>query len=120
MRRLASLIAVLPFVIAASASAQSSSAAANVITPAPRAPSAKRPWIGEACRSEFTTLCKDLPNDSRREVIVDCLKAHTDSLSHDCADAISDRAEQTPGMRPGRNAGHHGHRGGGAGGGWQY
>jgi len=70
----------------------------------------KRPWIGEACKQEFTTLCGELPASSRREEIIDCLKKHPESLSHDCSEAISDRPEaaRTPGL--GRGGRRHGRR----------
>jgi hypothetical protein len=76
-----------------------------------RAPAAKRPWIGEACRNEFSTLCKDLPNDSRRDAVVACLKAHSDSLSHDCSEAISEGNGPKAVSQPGRHGGRHGRRG---------
>ena len=77
-------------------------------------PVPKRPWIGEACKQEFTTLCGDLPASSRREEIVDCLKKHSESLSHDCSEAISDRPEaaRTPGL--GRGGHRRGRRTGGS------
>ena len=70
----------------------------------------KRPWIGEACKQEFTTLCGALPLNSRRDEIIECLKKHPESLSHECSEAISDRPEgtQTPGH--GRGGRHRGHR----------
>src|SRR5712692_8075909 len=78
---------------------------AGAASESPRAPSAKRPWIGEACRNEFLTLCRQLPNDSRREAIVECLKAHPESLSHLCTEAMSEGQEQTHVAHPGRGAG---------------
>jgi len=77
-------------------------------SPAP-ARGAKRPWIGEACKEEFFNLCKDLPTNSRRDAIIDCLKAHPENLSHDCAEAITDRPAEAQLARPGHGAG--GHRG---------
>jgi hypothetical protein len=94
-------------------------AAHPAAAPTSRAPSAKRAWIGEACRNEFATLCKDMPNDSRRDAIVACLKQHADSLSHDCAEAIADRDDRASVSQPGRGNGHRGRRGAGGGiGGW--
>jgi hypothetical protein len=60
----------------------------------------RRPWIGEACKQEFSTLCGDLPLNSRREEIIECLKKHPENLSNECSEAISDRPEgaQTPGQ----------------------
>jgi hypothetical protein len=82
-------------------------------THSPRTPSANRPLIGEACRSEFFALCKHLPNNSPRTAIVDCLKSHPDSLSRDCVEAIADtNKEPTPVAQPSRG-GPPGHRGGG-------
>jgi hypothetical protein len=73
-------------------------------------PLPKRPWIGEACKQEFSTLCGELPPNSRRDEIIECLKKHPDSLSHECSEAIADRPEgaRTPG--PGRGAHHRGRR----------
>jgi hypothetical protein len=70
----------------------------------PGAPAYKRPWIGEACKQEFSTLCSNLPSNSRREAIVECLKQHSNALSASCNEAISDRPE-------GPKAGAHGKRG---------
>jgi len=64
----------------------------------PGAPAYKRPWIGEACKQEFSTLCSNLPSNSRRDAIVDCLKQHSSALSPSCNEAISDRPE---GMKSG-------------------
>jgi len=76
----------------------------------PAAP--RRPWIGEACKQEFSTLCSDLPASSRREEVVECLKKHPEDLSPQCSEAISDRTkEQGQGMLPR----HHGRRTGGGG-----
>jgi hypothetical protein len=61
--------------------------------PRPGAPSYKRPWIGEACKQEFSTYCSSLPSNARREAIVDCLKQHAEDLSPSCTEAISDRPE---------------------------
>ena len=59
----------------------------------PGAPSYKRPWIGEACKQEFSTYCSTLPGNSRRDAIVECLKQHAEGLSPSCNEAISDRPE---------------------------
>jgi hypothetical protein len=45
----------------------------------PGAPAYKRPWIGDACKQEFSTLCSNLPSNSRRDAIVECLKQHAES-----------------------------------------
>jgi hypothetical protein len=73
-------------------------------------PAPKRPWIGEACRQDFSTLCPEMSKSSRREDIVDCLKKHSDSLSRDCSEAISDRPEATGTPRQGQGEHHRGHR----------
>jgi hypothetical protein len=74
----------------------------------PTAP--KRPWIGEACKQEFSTLCRELPVSSRREDIIDCLKKHSESLSRECSEAISDRPEGTETPGQGLREHHRGHR----------
>ena len=56
-------------------------------------PSRRPPWIGEACKEEFSSLCGHLPLNSQRDAIVQCLKEHQESLSQDCATAISDRRD---------------------------
>jgi hypothetical protein len=106
--------AILLLFFAGSASGEG--APSRSATPSQRTPSAKRPLIGEACRNEFFTLCKDLPNNSPRKAIVDCLKSHPDNLSRDCVEAIADRdQEQTPAAQLSRG-GHPGrHRTGGGG-----
>ncbi len=83
-------------------------------------PQPKHPWIGEACKQEFSTLCGALPLNSRRDEIIECLKKHPESLSHDCSEAIADHPEgaQTPGRgRGGRHRGHRMGEGGSVGGG---
>jgi Cysteine rich repeat len=62
-----------------------------VAFPGTQSATPKRPWIGEACKQEFSTLCSDLPVSSRREQIIECLKKHPESLSHECSEAIADR-----------------------------
>jgi hypothetical protein len=74
-------------------------------------PVTKQPWIGEACKEDFSTLCANLPNDSQRDTIVQCLKAHQETLSDGCAAAIAERREQGEGIRQGgRPGGRHGRR----------
>jgi len=68
----------------------------------------KRPWIGEACKQDFSTLCSSLPSNSRRDAIVDCLKQHADALSPSCHEAISDPPK---GMGAGASSPHGGHGG---------
>src|SRR5262245_19709706 len=70
---------------------QTSVASPGFVSP-PRqgAPSYKRPWIGEACKQEFLSLCTKLPNDSRRDAIVECLRQHAENLSPSCREAIYD------------------------------
>ena len=72
----------------------------------------KCPWLGDACKQEFTTLCGALRPNSRREDIVRCLKEHPDQLSHECQSAIADRP---PGAgrfaSQGQSGHHHGGRG---------
>ncbi len=58
--------------------------------PNPGAPAYKRPWIGEACKQEFSSFCSSLSNNSRREAIVECLKQHAADLSASCTEAVSD------------------------------
>ncbi len=76
----------------------------------PGAPAYKRPWIGEACKQEFFSLCSQLPSDSRRDAIIDCLKQHAQSLSPSCSEAISDghaESPQAPSPAAGRGFGRH-------------
>jgi hypothetical protein len=109
---------LLLLVVSFGGSAAAEEALSSEPSPPRRAPWAKRPWIGEACRNEFFALCRDLPNGSRRDAIVACLKAHPESLSRECAEVTSDRQEQTHVTRAGRG-GHRGRRmgNGGLGGG---
>ena len=74
----------------------------------PGAPAYKRPWIGEACKQDFSTLCSSLPSNSRRDAVVECLKQHTDALSPSCSEAISDRPKGTGAEAPGTRGGHGG------------
>jgi len=74
----------------------------------PGASEYKRPWIGEACKQDFSTLCSSLPTNSRRDAIVDCLKQHADALSPSCHEAISDPPR---GMEAGASSAHGGHGG---------
>ena len=81
-----------------------------------RGPAAKAPWIGEACKDDFATLCTTVPRDSPREEIVKCLKAHQETLSDGCSAAIVERTDEGPTVRESsRPSGHRNRRSGGEG-----
>jgi len=77
----------------------------------PGAPAYKRPWIGEACKQDFSTLCSSLPSNSRRDAIVECLKQHSGALSPSCNEAISDPPKGMGAEAPGARGGHGGRHG---------
>jgi hypothetical protein len=110
MRRILTRLAgatLLPF-LAGSASGEAGLSPSATLSG--RAPSAMRPRIGEACKNEFFALCKDLPTNSRRAAIVDCLRSHPESLSRDCVEAMADKdQQQTRVAQPARGA-HRGRR----------
>jgi hypothetical protein len=83
----------------------------TVVPSRPGGQSTRPLWIGEACKDEFSSVCGYMPLNSRKDDIIDCLKAHPESVSRDCSQAISARTPTgQSNERRGRGLGHRGNR----------